>query len=177
MRAFTNLPRQSPYSPIIDAVRSGYHGQYYPSAVIFGSQIFTLLIPVLYLPYTGSLRPYRFFTPDTGSLPARVLYPPEARAAGIGPTDTIVFLIEVISASTPLTTATGVAVPPKAGLPTATVDGAKSANITVRKTAVPTKLVVPWRSSSTSLPRPEPSFRSLQWTVLADPDGDLREIR
>ena len=190
MRAFTNLPRQSPYSPIIDAVRSGYHGQYYPSAVIFGSQIFTLLIPVLYLPYTGSLRPNRFFTPDTGSLPAQVLYPPdtgslpapvlyppEARAAGIGPTDTIVFLIEVISASTPLTTATGVAVPPKAGLPTATVDGAKSANITVRKTAVPTKLVVPWRSSSTSLPRPEPSFRSLQWTVLADPDGDLREIR
>jgi peptidylprolyl isomerase len=97
--------------------------------------------------------------------------------AGVGPTDTIVFLIDVISASTPLTTATGVAVPPKAGLPTATVDGAKSANITVRKTAVPTKLVVPWRSSSTSLPRPEPSFRSLQWTVLADPDGDLREIR
>src|SRR5665647_3245313 len=155
MRAFTNLPRQSPFSPIIDAVRSGYHGQYYPSAVIFGSQIFTCPIPVLYLPYTGSLRPNRFFTPDTGSLPARVLYPPdtsslrarvlyppEARAAGIGPTDTIVFLIEVISASTPLTTATGVAVPPKAGLPTATVDGAKSANITVRKTAVPTKLVV-----------------------------------
>ena len=97
--------------------------------------------------------------------------------AGVGPTDTIVFLIDVVSAGTPLATATGAIVPPKAGLPTATVDGAKPANITVRKTAVPTKLVVPWRSSSTSLPRPEPSFRSLQWTVLADPDGDLREIR
>jgi len=62
--------------------------------------------------------------------------------AGVGPTDTIVFLIDVISASTPLTTATGVAVPPKAGLPTAIVDGAKPAQITVPKTAAPTKLVV-----------------------------------
>jgi peptidylprolyl isomerase len=62
--------------------------------------------------------------------------------AGVGPTDTIVFLIDVISASTPLTTATGVAVPPKAGLPTATVVGARPATITVPKTAPPTKLVV-----------------------------------
>ena len=61
---------------------------------------------------------------------------------GFGPTDTLVFLIEVVSASTPLPTATGVAVPPKAGLPTATVDGAKAAQITVPKTTAPTKLVV-----------------------------------
>jgi peptidylprolyl isomerase len=62
--------------------------------------------------------------------------------AGFGPTDTVVFFIHLVSASTPLATATGAAVPPKAGLPTATVDGAKAALITVPKTAAPTKLVV-----------------------------------
>jgi len=59
-----------------------------------------------------------------------------------GPTDTIVFLIDLVSASTPLKTATGSAVPPKAGLPTATVDGTKPAQITVPKTAAPTKLII-----------------------------------
>ena len=62
--------------------------------------------------------------------------------AGFGPTDTAVFLIDLVSASTPLTTATGAAVAPKAGLPTATVDGAKAAQITVPKTAAPTTLIV-----------------------------------
>jgi peptidylprolyl isomerase len=62
--------------------------------------------------------------------------------AGIGPNDTVVFLIDLVSASTPLKTATGVAVPPKAGLPTATVDGAKAAQITVPKTAAPTTLII-----------------------------------
>jgi peptidylprolyl isomerase len=62
--------------------------------------------------------------------------------AGFGPTDTVLFYIELVSASTPLTTAKGVAVPPKAGLPTATVDGAKPAVIVVPKTAPPTKLIV-----------------------------------
>jgi len=62
--------------------------------------------------------------------------------AGFGPTDTVLFFIDVVAASTPLTTATGTAVPPKAGLPTATVDGAKAAKITVPKTAAPTKLIV-----------------------------------
>ena len=62
--------------------------------------------------------------------------------AGFGPTDTVLFMIDLISASTPLTTATGAAVPPKAGLPTAVVDGAKAAQITVPKTTPPTTLVV-----------------------------------
>jgi peptidylprolyl isomerase len=62
--------------------------------------------------------------------------------AGFGPTDTVLFLIDVVSASTPLTTATGVAVTPKPGLPTATVVGNKAAQITVPKTAAPTKLIV-----------------------------------
>jgi peptidylprolyl isomerase len=62
--------------------------------------------------------------------------------AGFGPTDTVLFLIDLVSASTPLASATGAAVPPKAGLPTATVSGAKAAVITVPKTAAPAKLVV-----------------------------------
>jgi len=62
--------------------------------------------------------------------------------AGFGPTDTIVFFIDLVSASTPLKTATGTAVPPKAGLPTVTVDGTKAAKIVVPKTAAPTKLII-----------------------------------
>jgi peptidylprolyl isomerase len=62
--------------------------------------------------------------------------------AGFGPTDTVVFFIDVVSATTPLKTATGAVVPPKAGLPTVTVDGAKAATITVPKTAAPSTLVV-----------------------------------
>jgi len=61
--------------------------------------------------------------------------------AGVGPTDTLVFLISVLSAGTPLKKAGGFAVQPKAGLPTALVDGAKPAQITVPKTAAPTKLI------------------------------------
>jgi len=37
---------------------------------------------------------------------------------GVGGTDTVLFLVDVISAKTPLTMAQGTAVPPKAGLPT-----------------------------------------------------------
>ena len=62
--------------------------------------------------------------------------------AGFGPTDTVLFYIELVSASTPLTTATGAAVPPKAGLPTATVNGTGVATVVVPKTAAPTKLIV-----------------------------------
>jgi peptidylprolyl isomerase len=62
--------------------------------------------------------------------------------AGFGPTDTVLFFIDLVSASTPLKTATGVAVLPKAGLPTVVVDGAKPAQITVPKTAAPTTLIV-----------------------------------
>jgi peptidylprolyl isomerase len=62
--------------------------------------------------------------------------------AGFGPTDTVLFLIDLVSASTPLTTATGTAVPLVAGLPTATVYGAKPAQISVPRTPPPTTLVV-----------------------------------
>ncbi|MDQ1535639.1 MAG: hypothetical protein QOE58_32 [Actinomycetota bacterium] len=61
--------------------------------------------------------------------------------AGIGPKDTVVFLIDVVSASTPLKTATGVAVPPKAGLPSVKVDAKGVPVVTVAKTPPPAKLV------------------------------------
>jgi len=62
--------------------------------------------------------------------------------AGVGPTDTIVFFVDLKSISTPLAAAGGIAVPPVDGLPTAIVDGAKPATIAVPKTAAPTKLIV-----------------------------------
>jgi peptidylprolyl isomerase len=62
--------------------------------------------------------------------------------AGFAPTDTVLFLIDLVSASTPLTTASGAVVPPKAGLPTVKVVGTQPATVTVPKTAAPTTLVV-----------------------------------
>jgi peptidylprolyl isomerase len=61
---------------------------------------------------------------------------------GIGPTDTLVYFVHIQSASTPLAVAGGIAVRPKAGLPTAIVRRAEPAQITVPKAAAPTKLVV-----------------------------------
>jgi peptidylprolyl isomerase len=66
--------------------------------------------------------------------------------AGIGPTDTLLFLVDVKSAVTPpkpLARATGTAVTPKAGLPTVAIDSATGApTLTVPKTAAPTSLIV-----------------------------------
>jgi len=62
--------------------------------------------------------------------------------AGVGSADTLVYLIDVGTARTPITQAGGVAVQPKAGLPTVAVHGAEPAQITIPKTAAPTTLVV-----------------------------------
>ena len=62
--------------------------------------------------------------------------------AGFGPSDTILFLIDLVSASTPLKTATGDPVTPPAGLPTVKVDAKGVPVVTVPKTPPPTKLVV-----------------------------------
>jgi peptidylprolyl isomerase len=63
--------------------------------------------------------------------------------AGIGPTDTLLFVVDVKSATTPLTRAAGTAVAPKAGLPTVALDSATGKpTITVPKSAAPTSLVV-----------------------------------
>jgi len=63
--------------------------------------------------------------------------------AGIGPKDTLVFVIDVKSATNPLKRATGTAVAPKAGLPTVALDSATGKpTITVPKATAPTALVV-----------------------------------
>ena len=61
--------------------------------------------------------------------------------AGISGTETLVVLADVISVGTPLTQATGTAVPPVAGQPTVTFDATKGPTITVPKAAAPTTLV------------------------------------
>jgi peptidylprolyl isomerase len=62
--------------------------------------------------------------------------------AGFGPTDSVLFLIDLVSATTPMSAATGTVVPPKAGLPTVKVVGDQDATVTVPKTPPPTTLVV-----------------------------------
>jgi peptidylprolyl isomerase len=62
--------------------------------------------------------------------------------AGIGPNDTLLFVIDVKSATKPLTRATGTAVAPKAGLPTVTLAGNGAPTITVPKTPAPAALVI-----------------------------------
>lgn len=61
----------------------------------------------------------------------------------IKPADTLVYLLEPMSATAPLKQAEGTAVPPKAGLPTVTMGATPSdpAKITVPKTAPPTETV------------------------------------
>ena len=60
---------------------------------------------------------------------------------GFGPTDTVVFFLDLVSATLPLKTATGAAVAPKAGLPTVKVDAKGVPVVTIPKTAPPTKMV------------------------------------
>ena len=62
--------------------------------------------------------------------------------ASIGPSDTLVFLVDILSATTPLTTATGTEVPPKPGLPRVSVGTDKVARVQIPKTAPPDSLVV-----------------------------------
>jgi peptidylprolyl isomerase len=61
---------------------------------------------------------------------------------GFGPGDTLIYFMDLVSADLPLTAATGTVVPPVPGLPTAIVNGAQPAQITVPKTAAPARLVV-----------------------------------
>jgi peptidylprolyl isomerase len=65
-----------------------------------------------------------------------------AAAAGIGPTDTILVVVDVQSAKNVLTRATGTAVPPKAGLPTVKVSNKGKPSITLPAGKAPTTLVV-----------------------------------
>jgi peptidylprolyl isomerase len=62
--------------------------------------------------------------------------------AGIGPTDTIVIVVDLKAAKDVLAKATGTAVPPKAGLPTVTVDANGKPKVVLPKAAPPVNLVV-----------------------------------
>ena len=76
------------------------------------------------------------------ALPPADAFGPEGNPhAGFGPTDTIVFLVDVISATTPLKSATGEPVTPPAGLPTVKVDAKGVPVVTVPKTPPSPKLV------------------------------------
>jgi peptidylprolyl isomerase len=65
-----------------------------------------------------------------------------ASKLGIGPTDTVVFFLSLVSASTPPKTATGDPVKPAAGLPTVKLDPKGVPVVTIPKTPPPTKLVI-----------------------------------
>lgn len=62
--------------------------------------------------------------------------------AGIGPTDTLLFVIDVADANDLLRRATGTAVPPKAGLPTVKLDKQGAPTISIPKRKPPSDLVV-----------------------------------
>lgn len=75
--------------------------------------------------------------------PADAFGPAGRPDLGLKPADTLVFYVDIAKAITPLKSAQGKAVAPKAGLPTVKItDAAKPAKITVPKTAAPKKLVV-----------------------------------
>jgi len=61
---------------------------------------------------------------------------------GIGPEDTVVFYIEVVGSTEPLTKAEGEEVEPKEGLPTVETDGTSAAEITIGDAEKPDELVV-----------------------------------
>jgi peptidylprolyl isomerase len=65
-----------------------------------------------------------------------------AASAGIGPTDTILIVVDIKSAKDVLTRATGTPVPPKAGLPTVKLDGNGKPAITVPGGNPPAQLQV-----------------------------------
>ncbi len=61
---------------------------------------------------------------------------------GIGADDTVVFYVEVLSASEPLTSAEGEEVEPQDGLPTVEADGTNPADITIGDAEEPSELIV-----------------------------------
>ncbi|MEO6020268.1 MAG: FKBP-type peptidyl-prolyl cis-trans isomerase [Knoellia sp.] len=74
--------------------------------------------------------------------PTSDVYGPEGKSElGLKAADPLVFVIDVVNASSPLKEASGTAVAPKAGLPTVKMNPGKAATITMPKTAAPTTLV------------------------------------
>lgn len=74
--------------------------------------------------------------------PTSDVYGPEGNSQlGLKAEDPIVFVVDVVEASTPLKEATGTAVAPKAGLPTVKMNPGKAADITMPKATAPKALV------------------------------------
>jgi peptidylprolyl isomerase len=94
-------------------------------------------------------------------------------AAGIGPTDTIVLVVDVISARTILTQATGAAVAPKAGLPVVGLDAAKHPKITLPAGAPPAALIVQPLITGTGAKVAKGSQVSVQYTGVLWPGGTV----
>ncbi len=94
-------------------------------------------------------------------------------AAGIGPTDTILLVVDVISARTILTQATGTAVAPKAGLPVVGLDGAKHPKITLPAGAPPANLVVQPLITGTGPKVTKGSQVTVQYTGVLWPGGTV----
>jgi peptidylprolyl isomerase len=77
-----------------------------------------------------------------GIPPAEGFGPQGNSQLGFAKDDSLLFVLDLKSARTPLTKATGTAVTPPKGLPTVTYDAKGTPKITVPKTAPPKKLVV-----------------------------------
>ncbi len=93
--------------------------------------------------------------------------------AGIGPTDTIVMVVDVVSARTVLTQASGAAVTPKAGLPTVTLDASKHPKIALPAGAPPATLVVQPLVVGTGPKVAKGSQVTVQYTGVLWPGGTV----
>jgi peptidylprolyl isomerase len=94
-------------------------------------------------------------------------------AAGIGPTDTIVMVVDVVSARTILTQATGAAVAPKAGLPSVTLDANKRPKIALPAGSPPVTLVVQPLVVGTGPKVAKGSQVTVQYTGVLWPGGTV----
>ena len=98
---------------------------------------------------------------------------PGMASLGIGPTDTLVFVVDVTSAKALLTRAEGAAQPAKAGLPTVTLDDGGAPTVTIPRTAPPKALVVDRRIIGTGATVQKGQSVSVQYTGVLWPGGKV----
>lgn len=92
---------------------------------------------------------------------------------GIGPADTVLFYVEVVSAQDPLTQAQGTEVPPVEGLPTVEADGTTPATITIPEgEEPPTELVVQPLIEGEREPIQAGQTVTMQYTGVKYADGE-----
>jgi peptidylprolyl isomerase len=116
-------------------LQSDFESKETPSFILQGSET----IPGLITALTGVKAGSRILF----AIPPTEAFGPNGRAAaGIGPTDDLVVVADVLSVGKVLTQAEGTPVPPVDGQPTVAFDPANGPTITVPKTPAPTTLVV-----------------------------------